>query len=60
MKITYKTKYNNTHQTQLSQHTFVSPGGAGTTAELAGFGTNNISGRTATTGAISTPGLPGS
>ena len=57
MKITYKTNYNNTHQTQ---HTSVSPGGAGTTAELAGFGTNNISGRTATSGAISTPGLPGS
>ena len=56
MKITYKTKYNNTHQTQ---HTFVSPGGAGTTVELAGFGTIATLGLTQTSGASSTPFTPG-
>ena len=46
-----------THQTQ---HTHVSLGGRGILVEVAGFGTNNISGCTATSGAISIPRPPGS
>jgi hypothetical protein len=59
VKITYKTKYynNNTHQTQ---HTSTSLGGRGITTELAGLGIIAISGRTATSGATSTPVPPGS
>jgi hypothetical protein len=56
IKITYKTIYNNTQQTQ---HTHISPGGRGITAEMAGLGTNATSGLTVISGAISTPFPPG-
>jgi len=57
MKITYKTKYNNTHQTQ---HTHESLGGTGITGEAEGLGTKAISGYTATSGAILSPVPSGS
>ena len=56
MKITYKTKYNNTHQ---AQHTSQSLGGTGITGEAEGLGTKAISGYTATSGAILSPVPPG-
>ena len=57
MKITYKTKYNNTHQ---AQHTSKSLGGTGITGEAEGLGTKAIFGYTATSGAILSPVPPGS
>jgi len=57
MKITYITKYNNTHQTQ---HTSKSLGGTGITGEAEGLETKAISGYTATSGAILSPDPPGS
>jgi len=57
MNITYKTKYNNTHQTQ---HTHKSLGGTGIMGEVEGLGTKAIFGYTATSGAILSPVPPGS